>query len=203
MELPSRPQNSKPGVSTSRPIRFSASWYSTIFCADLSRALWRLCPAGVNAPGYSNLPATLNASVKQLAIEKLPSSEQFDLAVRDAKTGFTFFNIEGHQYDYNATAQSLAVVGGRLTISRDFANALGRPSAAGVIAGEISIGAGIQVGLGIATTSCNNGEQPVDWFQLPNTDHPVVPQNLYRMSGGADNTERFEQIGQSWLKHIF
>ena len=23
------------------------------------------------------------------------------------------------------------------------------------------------------------------------------------MSGGADNTERFEQIGQSWLKHAF
>jgi hypothetical protein len=63
--------------------------------------------------------------------------------------------------------------------------------------------AGTQVGLAIATTSCNNGDQPVDWFQLPNTDHPVVPQNLYRMSGGADNTERFEQIGQSWLKHTF
>jgi len=63
--------------------------------------------------------------------------------------------------------------------------------------------AGTQVGLAIATTSCNNGDQPVDWFQLPNTDHPVVPQNLYRMSGGADNTELFEQIGQSWLKHTF
>ena len=57
-----------------------------------------LMPAGVNAPGYSNLPVALGASFKQLAIEKLPSSEQFDLAVRDAKTGFTFFNIEGHQY---------------------------------------------------------------------------------------------------------
>ena len=38
---------------------------------------------------------------------------------------------------------------------------------------------------------------------LPQTDHPVIPQNLYRMSGGADNTERFEQIGQSWMKHTF
>src|SRR5437763_3417947 len=63
--------------------------------------------------------------------------------------------------------------------------------------------AGTQVGLGVATTSCNNGDQPVDWFQLPNTDHPVVPQNLYRMSGGVDNTQQFEQIGQSWLKHTF
>ena len=60
-----------------------------------------------------------------------------------------------------------------------------------------------QVGLAIGTDSCNNGDQPVDWFALPDTDHPVVPQNLYRMSGGTDNTERFEQIGQSWMKHTF
>src|SRR5206468_11238965 len=59
------------------------------------------------------------------------------------------------------------------------------------------------VGLGIGTTSCNNGDQPLHWFALPNTDHPVIPQNFYRMSGGASNDERFEQIGQSWLKHAF
>src|SRR5262249_6438205 len=62
---------------------------------------------------------------------------------------------------------------------------------------------GTQVGLAIGTDSCNNGDQPVNWLALPQTDHPVVPQNLYRMSGGADNTERFEQIGQSWMKHTF
>jgi hypothetical protein len=43
----------------------------------------------------------------------------------------------------------------------------------------------------------------LDWFALPQVDHPVIPQNLYRMSGGATNDERFEQIGQSWLKHAF
>ena len=59
------------------------------------------------------------------------------------------------------------------------------------------------VGLGVGTTSCNNGDQPFDWFALPKTDHPVIPQNLYRMSGGATNDERFEQIGQSWMKHAF
>ncbi len=37
---------------------------------------------------------------------------------------------------------------------------------------------GTQVGLGVATTSCNNGSRPLDWFALPNTDHPVIPQNL-------------------------
>src|SRR6266446_19671 len=59
-----------------------------------------LSPAGVNAPGYSNLPLRLAGSLKQLVIEKLPSDQPFDLAVRDAKTGFTFFNIDGHDYDY-------------------------------------------------------------------------------------------------------
>ena len=206
------------------------------------------------------LPAALSASLKQLAVEKLPSGQGADLAVRDSNTGFTFFNIQGHQYDYNPAAQSLAITNGRLLISKEFANALGRPSDAGSVAGTISIGATMQpaeitqlsngqaqsvrmpplqhalsqgtpqtlvpgpdvivgdiesveqpqgavngnfVGLGVGTVSCNNGDQPIDWHPLPNTNHPVIPQNLYRMSGGGDHTERFEQIGQSWMKHAF
>ncbi len=38
---------------------------------------------------------------------------------------------------------------------------------------------------------------------MPETNHPIIPQNLYRMSGGAGNNERFEQIGHSWVKHMF
>src|SRR5437667_9942705 len=218
-----------------------------------------LVPTGVNAPGYNNLPAGLAGSFKQLVIEKLPSDQPFDLAVRDAKTGFTFFNIEGHQYDYDARAQLLSIHGGRLLVSKEFANGLLRPSEAGAIIGKISIGATMQpievqtlvngeinsvvmpplhgaaggntptlvpgpdvivvelpemaqygndtvnhrVGLGVGTTSCNNGDQPLHWFALPQTDHPVIPQNFYRMSGGANNADRFEHIGQSWLKHAF
>ena len=62
---------------------------------------------------------------------------------------------------------------------------------------------GTQVGLAVGTTSCNNGTVELDWFALTNIDHPVIPQNLYRMSGGAGNNDRFEQVGQSWLKHAF
>src|SRR5438034_700044 len=205
----------------------------------------------------ATLPAALSASLNQLVVEKLPSVEAFDLAVRDGKTGFVFFNIEGHQYDYDADAQLLSIKDGRLLISQDFAQALGRPSEAGSVVGKISIGASMQpveietlvngevrsavmpplqgaggspsvgtapgpdvivgdlpsveqggssgtfVGLGVGTTSCNNGQQPLHWFALPNSDHPVIPQNLYRTSGGTDNLERFEQVGQSWLKHAF
>jgi hypothetical protein len=215
-----------------------------------------LIPAGGNASGYS-LPAAMGASLKQLAIEKLPSGEAFDLAVRDSKTGFTFFSIEGHQYDYDADAQSLSITGANLRISKDLAKAVGRPLDAGALVGKLSIGAAMQpvevdrivngelrsvvmpplrgaatpdaptlvpgpdvivgvipemaqygtngnfVGLGIGTTSCNNGDQPLHWFSLPQTDHPVIPQNFYRMSGGPTNNDRFEQVGQSWLKHAF
>ena len=207
--------------------------------------------------GIPALPVQLGASVKQLVVEKLPSNQSFGLAVRDSKTGFTFFDVAGGDYDYNANARSLGIAGGRLLISKEFANALGRPSDAGSVVGKISVGAamqpieitqvvngkpksvvvpplsqragpgaatlvpgpdiivgdlpdmvqvgseGSQVGLGIATTSCNNGDQPVNFHALPQTDHPFFPQNFYRMSGGADNTERFEQIGQAWIKHAF
>src|SRR6478736_2432300 len=202
------------------------------------------------------LPAALGASLKQLVIEKLSPEAPFDLAVRDAKSGFTFFKIEGHQYDYQSKARSLSITGGRLVVSTEFAESLGRPSDAGAVAGKVSIGAAMQpieivhvdengdvksaalpamnqpgvgtvpgpdvivgaliglsqldpgavngrVGLSLGTDACNKGTIDVDWFALPNSDHPFIPQNLYRMSGGADNTERFEQLGQSWGKHAF
>jgi hypothetical protein len=243
------------------------SFFSVVVFNDLLRglqpgsmalALQNSSSDGIDAPGYSNLPAALRSSLKRLIVEKLSSGQGFDLAVRDSNTGFTFFNIEGHQYNYDAASQSLTIAGGRLLISKQFANTLGIPSEAGSLAGTISIGAamrpiqidqvvrgetkstvlpptqhavgprvpnlvpgpdvivgdiedvaqfnapvGTQVGLAIGTDSCNNGDQPVDWFALPQTDHPVVPQNLYRMSGGANNDARFEQIGQSWMKHTF
>ena len=46
------------------------------------------------APG---LPNALAASLKQLVIEKFSPDAPFDFAVRDTKTGFTFFKIEGQQ----------------------------------------------------------------------------------------------------------
>ena len=225
---------------------------------SMALALQNSSSAGVNASGYRNLPAALSSSLKRLAVEKLSSGQGFDLAVRDNNTGFTFFNIEGHQYDYDAAARSFTITGGRLLISKQFANTLGIPLEAGSLAGTISIGAamqpiqidqvvrgetksmvmpplqhavdpavpnllpgpdvivgdvedvaqfdppvGTQVGLAIGTDSCNNGDQPSNWFALPNNDHPLVPQNLYRMSGGTNNDAGFEQIGQSWMKHTF
>ncbi|MFO0832437.1 MAG: hypothetical protein U0637_11440 [Phycisphaerales bacterium] len=49
----------------------------------------------------------------------------------------------------------------------------------------------------IGTVACNLGDTPVEW-QAGNNQHPVIGQNMYRYMNG-----RFEQIGQSWLKHGF
>src|SRR5215831_3683233 len=245
-----------------RPVvlRFAAapnSFFPILVFNDLLRGLEpgsiELVPQNKTA-----LPAALTASLNHLVIEKSGPRSRFELVVRDGRSGFVFFNVEGHQYNYDAGAQSFSITKGRLLISKQFASTLGIPSGAGSSAGTISIGAamrpieidqlvngetksmvmpplrhavapgvpnlvagpdvivgdvedvvqfdppvGTQVGLAIGTDSCNNGDQPVDWFALPSNDHPVVPQNLYRMSGGADNQERFEQIGQSWMKHTF
>ena len=51
------------------------------------------------------------------------------------------------------------------------------------------------------TTSCNIGSVNLLW-QASNSNHPVIPQNLYRLKT-ADGVARIEQIGQGWLKHGF
>ena len=203
------------------------------------------------------LPQALNASANQLVVERTKAGEAFELVVRDAKSGFSFFNVEGNLYEYDAATRLLRITGGRLLISDELAKILGRPADARTVVGRIAIemvmspievttfvngdmtsarlpaksrlnapevsagpdiivgdigafgglaqfgSSGGQVGLAAGTTSCNNGDQPVDFFQLPNPDHSVITQNLYRMSGGATNDDRFEQIGQAWVKHTF
>src|SRR6266403_3017398 len=45
---------------------------------SMALALQNSSSAGVNAPGYSNLPAALNSSLKRLSVEKLPAGRGFD-----------------------------------------------------------------------------------------------------------------------------
>lgn len=242
--------------SGSSQLRFNSqenSFFTTIVFNDELRAI---LPSSMPIiPENSALvPKALNASYQQLVIESMPFGGPFELTVRDGKTGFTFFNIEGQELNYDPNGRLLSIKGGRLLVSEEFAGELGRPSAAGSIVGTISINAtmraievsqvvdgevasntlpplndpeagtrpgpdvvvgdlvglaqfggssGTQVGLAVGTDSCNFGTIDLNWFANPANDHPVIPQNLYRMSGGAANNERFEQIGQSSVKHAF
>ncbi|MEP7147885.1 MAG: carboxypeptidase-like regulatory domain-containing protein [Acidobacteriota bacterium] len=201
----------------------------------------------------ANLPAKLSDSYSQLVVEKMPWGEPYDLVIRDGKSGFAFFNVEGHQFEYDSSRRGLSIQLGRLLISNEFAAELGRHSEAGSVIGQISIDAtmqpievtqvvngevesaempslspengtvpgpdvvvgdltglaqfgsssGTQVGLAVGTDSCNFGTIDLNWFANPSNDHPTIPQNLYRMSGGTSNDERFEQVGQSSVKHAF
>ncbi|MCE2654639.1 MAG: hypothetical protein LW650_14695 [Planctomycetaceae bacterium] len=49
----------------------------------------------------------------------------------------------------------------------------------------------------VGTDACNKGDYWAEWVQNTNR-HPVIGQNMYRLKNN-----RFEQVGQSWLKHGF
>ncbi|HWL94416.1 MAG TPA: PQQ-dependent sugar dehydrogenase, partial [Phycisphaerae bacterium] len=55
----------------------------------------------------------------------------------------------------------------------------------------------------LATYSCNIGNAQLSWVAGGSAQHPVIGQNFYRYYTAADGATRFEQIGQSWLKHGF
>jgi hypothetical protein len=206
----------------------------------------------VTLDDMTSLPAKLAPSSGQFLVEHLEFGNHYDLVVRDAHSGFVYFNVEGYEYDFEPVTDTLMIRGGRMLLSTEFAKELGRGAEAGTVVGELNIAArmrpvevqviqegelvadklpaedpiggvpgpdvivgdlnglaqfgsqaGTQVGLAVGTDSCNAGQVDLNWFANPANDHPVIPQNMYRMSGGADNTERFEQIGQSQMKHAF
>lgn len=60
-----------------------------------------------------------------------------------------------------------------------------------------------KVGLAVATTSWNVGNEDLMWFSMNDAPelrelHPFIVMNLFRLKDG-----QFDQIGQSWIKHGF
>lgn len=206
----------------------------------------------LNVNGSSALPSMIAEAGDRLVLESLPFGGDYELAIRDAKSGFDFFYVEGFEYDFDSDARTLALNGGRLVLTPQYAELLGRKADSGLVVGNINVNTTMRVleraqivndetvatvlpadplagtnpgpdvvvgdlnglaqfggasggfvGLAVGTDSCNYGTVDLNWFQMPSNDHPVIPQNMYRMSGGTNNDERFEQIGQSSVKHAF
>jgi hypothetical protein len=117
---------------------------------------------------------------------------------------------------------SLGACGLAMTLGQMNASALpdrgdegGAAAGADVIVGAIpnvsSYGSAVSGGktymaYAFGTTSCNIGTQPLYWYDfdpdgagpLTSADHPVIPQNAYKVHNG-----RITQIGMSWVKHGF
>ena len=140
----------------------------------------------------SMLPSLLATSLKQLVVEKLPADSAFDMAVRDAKTGFTFFKIEGHQYDYDARGQLLDIHNGRLLMSKEFAAALGRPADANSAVGKISISARMQP---IEVTQLVNGEPKSMIMPAVPVPNPGTTPGPDVIVGDLPNVQQFGSAG--------
>ena len=64
--------------------------------------------------------------------------------------------------------------------------------------GSTVVGGQTIMAYAIGTTSCNIGDELLDWFAAPDNRHPFITQNIYRIKGG-----RIQQIGLGWGKHGF
>ena len=108
---------------------------------------------------------------------------------------------------------TLACAGAALSVGQMTAVALpGDGGSASIMAGpDVIVGAIPDVGrynqntvngvvwmaYSFGSTSCNIGTSQLSWY-ANTANHPVIPQNAYRIKGG-----RIEQIGMSWMKYGF
>jgi hypothetical protein len=114
-----------------------------------ARFQWRVPQS---ASGFNSSDATrrcnssveMSSSYRQLVMENNSWGEPYDLIIRDSKSGYVFFNIEGQEFEYDADQHVLNVKGGRLLLSKQFSSDLGRPYDAGMVVGEVSVSAAMR-----------------------------------------------------------
>ena len=149
---------------------------------------------------YDGSSHVLNLNSGRLVLSKEYAADLGRLAKAGSVVGKISMNVNMR------TIEITSYVDGEVKSDQMPASFTGSVPGPDVIVGDLSglaqfgSSAGTQVGLAVGTDSCNFGTVDLDWFALPSNDHPVIPQNLYRMSANGD---RFEQIGQSNVKHAF
>lgn len=129
------------GGKKSSALRFDAIQDSPLTIIVTDKVLRGPLPSSMRIISQSpfELPVKMNASAGDLVVEVMPFGSHYELTVRDQKTGYTFFNIEGHQYEYDAENNRFVIGGGRLLLSSEYANDLGRSADAGTVVGEFSV----------------------------------------------------------------
>src|SRR5262245_19987273 len=148
------------GVNSTTPkletLHFNVAPTSFFPVLVFNKVLRRAEPGSMTLVPQNNvaLPAVLTASLNRLTIEQAHPGEAFNMVVRDAMSGFVFFNIEGNLH-YDASTQLLGIKGGRLLISNALASSLGHARETGTQAGTISIDTAVTA---ISTTTVVNGK---------------------------------------------
>ena len=66
--------------------------------------------------GSADLPGKLGSSYGQLLIERTDWGSDYALIVRDAKSGFVFFNIDAQESKYDSNVRVFRSEGGRLLL---------------------------------------------------------------------------------------
>ena len=116
------------------------SFFSILVFNDLLRGPDHGSMALVPQNSAPHLPVSLSASIRQ-SNGKTSFRRGVPSCRAQRQDRVRFFNVEGGHYDYEANGRSLSITGGRLLVSNEFAKAIGRPSDAGSVAGQISLGA--------------------------------------------------------------
>lgn len=154
--------------------------------------------------GFTQEPALLYAETSDALItsEFAAALDRSDLAGKTLGSFQFFANVawSGGDEPTPPSAPSGAAPRGGITCNKpvgqdlivgELQSSLGNPTSEqinGVWYDTISVG----------TTSCNIGDVVLTWEGSSGFVHPAIGQNLFRLMDG-----RFEQIGQSWLKHGF
>jgi|GEM_PF-1050423 len=92
-----------------------------------------------------------------------------------------------------AATAALATAQGDMTVHRMGYNPGNNPNGFASYGTDSGIAA-----YSVASQSCNIGNVDLVWTSGSGQQHPVISSNVYRLKG-----RRFEQLGQSWLKHGF
>src|SRR6188472_1810134 len=128
-------------VAKQAPLQFQiapGSFFSAVVFNDEFRAVESGALSLVPAQG-TTAPDALKSSFKQLTLAKLPPGQPYELAVRDAQSGFVYFNVDRFEYRYQGGTRVLGLENARLLLSPEFAQQLGRSADAGTEAGALSM----------------------------------------------------------------